>query len=151
MSYLVAIDRDIDAPGIDLASLESIASRALAAEHVAEPAELSIMVTGDERIRELNRTYRDTDAPTDVLAFAQSEGDQFAQPEGAPPHLGDVVISLDTAARQAGEFSIPLGDELSHLLVHGILHLLGYDHETEDEAATMRAHENAILGEAHHH
>ena len=109
------------------------------------------MLADDATVRELNRTYRGTDAATDVLSFAQSEGEAFAQPDGVPPHIGDVVISLDTAPRQAVEYGQALGDEVSHLLVDGVLHLLGYDHEQPDDAAVMRAREDAILGAAHHH
>ena len=85
-----------------------------------------------------------------MLSFAQSDGDEFAQPAGEAPHLGDVVISLDTARRQAIEADEPLQDEVSHLLVHGVLHLLGYDHEEPDDEATMRRHEEAILGVQFH-
>jgi probable rRNA maturation factor len=140
-----------DERDVDLASLLALAMRALEAEAVDSPAELSIVLTDDATVHELNRTYRATDAPTDVLSFAQSEGDAFAHPEGALPHLGDVIISLDTARRQAQEFSLSLQDEVAHLLVHGILHLLGYDHEDPGEAEIMRAREDAILGMAHHH
>jgi probable rRNA maturation factor len=109
------------------------------------------MLTDDAALHELNRTYRGVDAPTDVLSFAQSEGGEFALPEGEAPHLGDVIISLDTARRQAAEYGLALQDEVSHLLVHGVLHLLGYGHEQPEDAQIMRTHEDAILGEAHHH
>ena len=108
------------------------------------------MLTGDDTLRALNRDYRATDAPTDVLSFAQSEGDAFARPDDAPRHLGDVVISIDTARRQADEHAIALHDEVGHLLVHGILHLLGYDHERAEDERVMRAREDAILGAPHH-
>ena len=138
------------APGV-LPALRRIAARALKREAVASSSELSLLVTTDERIRELNREFRDKDAPTDVLSFPQSEGGAFARPVDAPPHLGDVVISLPTAERQAREHDIALDDELAHLVVHGILHLLGYDHERPADAKVMRAREDVILGEAHHH
>lgn len=132
--------------------LASIAARALSAERVADGSELSVMLTDDETIRQLNRDYRDTDAPTDVLSFAQSEGDMVSLPaEKQATHLGDVVISMETARRQASEYGLSLDDEVAHLLVHGILHLLGHDHEVADDAARMRAREDAILGPAHHH
>src|SRR5574338_1599751 len=92
----------------------------------------------DAVVRELNRTYRGADATTDVLSFAQGEGERFARPEGEARHLGDVVISLDTARRQAAEYGQDAQDEVAHLLVHGVLHLLGYDHEREDDERGMR-------------
>jgi probable rRNA maturation factor len=150
-TYIIELQTEADASGIDTHALERLAARALEVEGVAMPAELSILLADDPTVHELNRAYRDADAPTDVLSFAQSEGEQFARPEGAAAHLGDVVISIDTARRQAAEHSIELQDEVSHLLVHGILHLLGYDHELADDAAAMRLQEEEILGAAHHH
>jgi probable rRNA maturation factor len=98
-------------------------------------AELSIALVDDARIRELNRAYRKKDKPTDVLAFAMREGEGGAQ-GGA---LGDVVISIDTARRQARDRGRPLLDELTMLLAHGILHLIGYDHRTDREERVMTA------------
>ena len=149
--YVIELQHEVDVAGIDTLALERLASRALEAEAVAPPAELSILLADDATIHELNRTYRDTDSPTDVLSFAQGEGEAFAQPEGAARHLGDVAISVDTARRQAAEYGVALQDELSHLLVHGILHLLGYDHQEQDDAAAMRLQEERVLGVAHHH
>jgi probable rRNA maturation factor len=149
--YLIELQSETDAAGVDTHALERLALRALEVEGVAAPAELSILLADDATVHELNRTYRDTDAPTDVLSFALGEGDDFAQPEGAARHLGDVVISVETARRQATEYKLALQDEVSHLLVHGILHLLGYDHEEPDDAQTMRLQEERVLGAAHHH
>jgi probable rRNA maturation factor len=89
----------------------------------------------------LNREWRGVDRPTDVLAFAQAEG-----PGGAPAGLlGDVVISIDTARRQAAERRAALGAELDRLLIHGVLHLVGYDHErSAAEARRMRRRENDL-------
>jgi probable rRNA maturation factor len=150
-AYIIELQSEVDASGIDVGALERLAARALEAEAVATPAELSILLADDAVVHELNRTYRDTDAPTDVLSFAQTEGDEFARPEGAARHLGDIVISVDMARRQAAEYRQDLQDEVGHLLVHGILHLLGYDHEQPADEAVMRGHEEAILGGAHHH
>ncbi|MDG2305920.1 MAG: rRNA maturation RNase YbeY [Candidatus Binatia bacterium] len=88
-------------------------------------SELSIALVDDDAMQELNATWRGKDRPTDVLAFAQREGDDL----GDPDLLGDVVISVPTAERQAAERGHSLEHELRELLVHGILHLLGYDHE----------------------
>jgi probable rRNA maturation factor len=99
-------------------------------------AELSILITGDEEIRSLNRNYRALDRSTDVLSFSQVEGEG---PVSDRQLLGDVVISWETARRQASELGHPLPEELQRLLIHGVLHLLGFDHEIDEEAArTMR-------------
>lgn len=97
------------------------------------PRELSVLLTDDRRIHRLNRDYRSKDRPTDVLAFAMDEGDG----RGADELLGDVVISLETAARQAAERGREPLDEVTHLLAHGLLHLVGYDHQTDAEHRAM--------------
>ena len=104
--------------------------------------ELSLVICDDAFIHPLNRDYRGKDRPTDVLSFAQREGD-FAFLED--PLLGDVIISLETTRRQAEERGHSLERELQILLVHGILHLLGYDHIEDDDAAVMEAKEKEIL------
>ena len=152
MDYLIDVQADVETDGINPRALEKLAAHALALEAVGRPAELSVLLTGDAAVRELNRAYRNTDAPTDVLSFSQAEGEEFAVPDGEARHLGDVIISMDTARRQAAEYGLALQDELAHLLVHGILHLLAYDHEAAEDEEIMRRHEDAILGEhAHHH
>jgi rRNA maturation RNase YbeY len=95
-------------------------------------AELSVALVGDGEMRRLNRAYRGVDAPTDVLAFAMREGRGRAL---HPEILGDVVISLDTAPRQAAARRVPVANEVRVLLTHGLLHLLGYDHERSPAAA----------------
>jgi probable rRNA maturation factor len=91
--------------------------------------ELSILIVDDERMAELNGTYRGKQAPTNVLSFSMQEG-EFG---GLTPLLGDVVISVETAAREAGEAGITVDERMSQLLVHGILHLADYDHERSSE------------------
>lgn len=104
--------------------------------------ELSIIFVNDQQIRELNRIYRKKDRATDVLAFAQREG-KFADPED--PILGDIVISVESAQRQAKERGRSLEQELDLLLIHGILHLLGYEHEFGGrQAQKMRAKEKEL-------
>jgi probable rRNA maturation factor len=98
-------------------------------------AELSILLTGDDRIQMLNRVYRKKNRPTDVLAFAQHEG-TFG--DRASRLLGDVVISIPTARRQAVERRADLTTELTALLAHGLLHLLGWDHDTPSKDRRMR-------------
>lgn len=111
-------------------------------ESIGEPqAELSVELVGDGRMRRLNRLYRGKDRTTDVLAFAMREA-------WSPCRrlLGDVVISVPTAMRQAKEAGRSLNEEIAALLVHGVLHLCGYDHEkSEREAARMRRRERAVL------
>jgi len=106
-------------------------------------AELSVALVGDAEMRRLNSDYRQRDAPTDVLAFAMREGD------GAGLHpdvLGDVVISLDTAARQAAARGVAVAAEVRLLLTHGVLHLLGYDHERSPaEARSMFRRQRDLL------
>jgi probable rRNA maturation factor len=115
--------------------------------HQAQPAEteLSLVITDDEEIRALNRDYRDTDAPTDVLSFAANEGEDFVTPEELPPYLGDVIISYPTALAQAQEQGHGVAQELALLVVHGCLHLLGHDHATDEEQAQMWALQDEIL------
>jgi len=98
--------------------------------------EVSFLLTDDKQIHKLNREYRGFDKPTDVLAFALSEGEPMPGSEGL---LGDVIVSVETARRQARAAKRPLVDELSMLLAHGLLHLLGYDHRTAKEDRVMRA------------
>lgn len=139
------------AANVSPATLRRMAERALTSEGVAPGAELAVRLTDDAEVRALNARYRGIDASTDVLSFAQEEGDEFATSPDAPRQIGDVVIALPTAAAQARQRGVALGDELCHLLVHGILHLLGYDHETSSDARTMRAREDALLGASHNH
>jgi len=150
---------------IDRAWLRRTAAAILAAAR-ADGAELSLVLVSDRRMRALNRRYRKKDRPTDVLAFpltpSHPSGAPIALPtamgrEGkgvgvgarysSPPMLlGDVVISMETAKRQTSEFGHSLRDEVTRLLVHGVLHLLGYDHERGPrDAALMARKEQAIL------
>ena len=110
-----------------------------------EGAELSILLCDDATIHGLNRDYRRKDQPTDVLAFAMREGEGG---EASPELLGDVVISLDTARRQAAEGGRAIAREVTVLLAHGLLHLLGFDHRTEAEDRRMRARTDALVAAA---
>lgn len=98
-------------------------------------AELSVALADDATVQRLNRDYRAKDKPTNVLSFPAPHG----------PLLGDVVVAYETLVREAAEEAITPRDHLVHLTVHGLLHLLDYDHETEDEALAMEAVETAIL------
>ena len=105
-------------------------------------SELSIALVDDAEIRALNSAWRGRDRPTDVLAFSLEEG-PHAERRG--PLLGDVVIGLETAARQARARRRSLDDEVARLLVHGALHLIGHDHARAGEARRMRAEERRLL------
>ncbi|MFT7623542.1 MAG: putative rRNA maturation factor [Myxococcota bacterium] len=124
--------------GFDTPSLRKRSEAIAAALDIAE-AEVCVTLVSDARIHALNRDYRDKDRPTDVLSFAQNEGD-FADLNASV--LGDVLISLETADRQRETRS--LFDEATHLLIHGVLHLLGYDHMEEAEAEVMEAEERRV-------
>ncbi len=132
-------------------ALRQAARRLLEIEGLAR-AEISVLLTDDATIHDLNRRYRGYDKPTDVLSFAQQEMLDDAPPmpalPGQPAALGDIVISVDTAARQAETHGIALETELALLTVHGLLHLLGYEDETENGAERMRVREREILGVA---
>lgn len=106
-----------------------------------QDSELSIVLTNDAEIHELNREYRGKDSPTDVLAFPMGEGEGS---EFAGPLLGDVVISIDTARRQASRRKRELDAELRMLLAHGLLHLVGWDHRTDEEDRLMKARTRAL-------
>jgi len=113
--------------------------------------ELSVLICGDETIAALNSRFRGKDGPTDVLSFSQGEGESFP-PEPAPKrravrHLGDVAISLDTLAENAAAFGVDRDEELRRLLIHGILHLDGMDHRTNDSAEPMLRLQEQILEE----
>jgi probable rRNA maturation factor len=127
--------------------LRDIARGVLASEHVAGPAQLGIVVTDDETVRELNRRFRGLDEPTDVLSFGLRETGEapFALPPEEEASLGEVVISCPTALRQAEEAGRAFGAEVEHLLVHGILHLLGYDHQRPEDERVMGLRERQIM------
>jgi probable rRNA maturation factor len=108
------------------------------------PVELSVTLADAAEQRRLNRDYRDYDAPTNVLAFPAWDPAMPVLP-GAPVLLGDVVLACETVACEASEQNMPTGHHLQHLVVHGVLHLLSYDHSTQAEAAKMEALETAIL------
>ena len=129
--------------GLDLEPLRRRAGHIEVAAQI-EGSEVSCTLVSDGAIRELNRDYRGKDKPTDVLSFAQNEG-EFA--ELNPELLGDVIISVEYAERQREGRT--LLDEVTHLLIHGVLHLLGHDHEEDDEAEVMEAEERRIWAVIH--
>ena len=132
---------------LDRAYLEKLATTVLEAEGVPGPVELSLVVTDDHTIHALNRQYRGVDAATDVLSFSllPSGGDRFAPSADGVLRLGDIVLSYESILAQAQEYGHAVRDELGLLFVHGLLHILGYDHEREDEARAMGAREDAYM------
>ncbi|MFN0070285.1 MAG: rRNA maturation RNase YbeY [Chloroflexota bacterium] len=108
-------------------------------------ARLSVHLVDDSAIHRMNAEHRGVDAPTDVLSFPQLEDSGFVIPPGEAQHVGDVVVSLDRAEAQAQEYGHSLEREIGYLTAHGILHCLGYDHETADEQAVMRKHEESVM------
>ncbi|NLT95804.1 MAG: rRNA maturation RNase YbeY [Clostridia bacterium] len=128
--------------------LTAIADKCLILEEVDPDAEISLVFTDDEGIRELNKTYRGKDEPTDVLSFAlleTGEGEMAIVDGEEELLLGDIIISLETASRQAEEYGHSLDREIAYLMVHGLLHLLGYDHMTEEDKKIMRQREEELL------
>lgn len=126
--------------------VRSVINKAAEVYGIETHTEVSVVLADDEYIHQLNRQYRGKDCPTDVLSFALNEGEEPEILDGPEEILlGDIIISLETAARQAEEYGHSLERELAYLTVHGILHLLGYDHMTEDEKKEMRQEEEYIL------
>lgn len=111
----------------------------------ARRAELSIRLTDDAELQTLNRDYRNQNKPTNVLSFAALDHDGPDLMAGAPLFLGDIAIAAETVAREASEQDKSLLDHLRHMIVHGVLHLLGFDHERDDEAEEMEELERHIL------
>lgn len=129
------------------ATVKTVLGKAAEVLDIPPGAEVGVVFADDAYIRELNRDYRGIDSATDVLSFALDEGDEPVVQDGpAEALLGDIVISLETAVRQAEEFGHSLEREVAYLTVHGMLHLVGYDHGEEEDKAAMRRQEEHILG-----
>jgi probable rRNA maturation factor len=135
-------DTSDDGDTINADLLRETAVATLEHQNQAAPLSLTVVVTGDSVVRRLNRTYRGVDATTDVLAFGNQGEDTFTQ---LPDYLGDVIISFPKAQSQAGQAGHPVEAELQLLVVHGVLHLLGHDHEISEEKAAMWAAQAEIL------
>lgn len=111
-----------------------------AAQWLGVSGEVSVSFVDDSEIHELNRTYRDVDRPTDVLSFPMDDGDT-----GTVPLLGDIVVSIQTALRQAAEYGHSPERETGFLLVHGFLHLTGFDHDTKEHELEMFRLQDEVL------
>ena len=151
----VMLDAQVDprfAAEVDLDQLRRVIERALAAEGRHAVVEISLVIADDATLRQLNVNYRGIDRPTDVLSFplqAPEEipgpGQTFIGPPDEVLRLGDVVVSFQRAQEQAADYGHSLARELAYLTVHGVLHLLGYDHEDEADRRVMRNKEEAAL------
>lgn len=134
------------------ARITTSARQALLACGPAHAVEIGVRLTDDAEMQVFNRTYRGQDKATNVLSFALVADDATPAPplaasDGSARLLGDVLVAFETCAREADEQAKPLSDHLCHMVVHGVLHLLGYDHETEDDAARMERRERDILAQ----
>jgi probable rRNA maturation factor len=124
----------------------NVLNRAAELYDLPENTEVSLAFCDDAAIHQLNRDYRGVDRSTDVLSFALNEGSEPEIIDGPDEELlGDIIISVDTLSRQAEEYGHTMERELSYLTVHGFLHLMGYDHITEDDKIEMRKEEEAVL------
>ena len=146
--FRYAVDVEIDGAGegaVDAAWVRRVVEAALAAEGVAEGSAVDVWITGDEEIHALNREHRGVDRPTDVLSFAFQETESFPTAPDEAPSLGQVVLSFPRAVSQARECGHAAELEVAFLLVHGVLHLLGYDHGGPGEERRMFNRQDAIL------
>ena len=137
---MIQVRDDVGDADIKVRRLKSDAQKLLHATGRTN-SELSILLTDDAHIRELNRTHRGKDKATDVLSFPPSPSSGQANEE---KFLGDIVISVDTARRQAAGYDAPLQNEINRLLIHGVLHVLGHDHHEPAERAAMEAEERRL-------
>ena len=146
---------------IDAGWIEGVVRAGLLAAGIGGDAEVSLLITGDETVRNLNAEYRGLDEATDVLSFSaehpghwEGDGDgppeppdhaDFVLPPGTPRPLGEIIVSWPQAQRQAVEHSVGPERELAHLVIHGALHLVGYDHLGPEDTAGMQALEREAL------
>lgn len=156
MSYDISISFDVPRTELDAGRITGLVARALATEGIEDGTAVSVVLTDDPTVHALNREYRGVDRPTDVLSFGLSARAQPAEEDGAAPddfvlppaaglQLGEVIVSVETAARQTAVHGRDPAHELAHLVVHGVLHLLGHDHAEPEEEAAMRAREDEVL------
>nr|WP_263325688.1 rRNA maturation RNase YbeY [Neobacillus sp. Marseille-Q6967] len=134
----------------NMIEIEKLLNFAAKKQNVEEDSEVSVTFVSNERIHEINREYRDKDAPTDVISFAMEElgeGETELMGINMPRVLGDIIISIPKAKEQAEEYGHTFIRELGFLSVHGFLHLLGYDHMTEEEEQEMFTLQKEILNE----
>lgn len=149
MEINVLIDDDLEGR-LEVSWLQGVAERVLTAQDAGSGVELGLVITSQERVRQLNRSYRGRDEPTDVLAFSTVEeivtdSPPFVVPPDGVLHLGEVIIAYPQAVAQAEEHGHSIKKEITILIIHGVLHLLGYDDEKPEMEREMRAKEREIL------
>ena len=146
MTYDISVEVDGAGRTVDPAPLEAFVEQALVAEG-EEHAAVALLLADDELLWRLNREHRGRDEPTDVLAFPAAEGDVFPSDDYEElPYLGDIAVSVGSVRRQASDAGLSFEDELRHVVLHALLHLLGYDHEVPADALAMGAREESLLG-----
>ena len=141
---LISITSHREPEPLDLSAFERLSAFVLDREDAPQNCELSVAIVDLAEMTSLNVQYRGKEGPTDVLSFPCDDPCAIVE-EGEPVTLGDVVIAPEVAEVQAAEYGHTVEEELNLLLVHGILHLLGYDHEADEDAAVMQARERAVL------
>lgn len=152
----IAVQIDVDAwrerlPDVEERVKEAARAALDSARRSMGQAELCVVLADDTTVRDLNRHYRGKDKPTNVLSFPQDgdgepDAETLASEPGMPILLGDVILAYETVAAEARDQNKSISDHLAHLVVHGVLHLLGYDHQSEDDAQAMERLETRILG-----
>ncbi len=154
MEINVLIDEDFEGY-LEVSWLQSVAEQALVAQEADSRLELGLVITNQERVQQLNRSYLGKDEPTDVLAFSMlpeplatgepESSSPFAQPPDGVLHLGEVIISYPQAVIQAKEHQHSVKREVAVLIIHGVLHLLGYEHDKPELEGQMKTREEEIL------
>lgn len=149
MSIFVA---DEQSEPVDLPAIRSLAEEVVRAEGYPDDSEVTLLLVSDEEMASYNKRFLDRDGPTDVLAFPVEDLEPGVVPEievNAPPLLlGDIIVAPAYIHRQASDLGVSFDDEISLMVVHGILHLLGYDHQDDVEAEAMESREREILASA---
>jgi len=148
----VLIDEDLEGC-LEVSWLQSVAEQVLVAQEAGADVEMGLVIASQERVQQLNKSYRGKDEPTDVLAFSMLPAEQipgadfppFVIPPDGVRHLGEVIISYPQAVIQAGEHQHSIKKEIAILIIHGVLHLLGYEHDKPELERLMRAREAEIL------
>ena len=152
MEINILIDQQFKG-NIDVEWLQNVATQVLIAQYTETTVEMGILITSQDKVRQLNRAYRNLDEPTDVLAFYMlpelpvggTAPESFATPPDGVLHIGEVVISYPQAVAQALEGRHSVEREIAILIIHGVLHLLGYEHDEPERERQMRAREAEIL------
>jgi len=147
MEINVLIDDDLEGY-LELSWLQGVAEQVLAAQNVGSNVEMGLVITSQERVRQLNRSYLGKDEPTDVLAFSmlpEADRPPFITPPDGVLHLGEVIIAYPQAVIQAEEHRHSIKREVAILIIHGVLHLLGYEDEEPELKCQMAAREEEIL------